>query len=541
MEKLLAETIPGAEFNSAARDPPPRCHPGTRLSILERCLYFIANCDGARKMRWVVGAAGVGKSAIMQNVTESPELPVSYHASVFFSINGRDEGTKTIITISYQFAAKYEAYRQVIEQEIARDPSLLRSSMANQFNKLIVEPFTRNPRLKSTGRVLVIIDGLDECNNRGTQEELLRLISKLCVTYPASPLVWLIASRPETHINSFFSRRNVISSYEKEEIPVDSDEGRADVELFLRAELTKIKETSNIFNPRWPEERDIWKLANAAGGLFAYARTVISYINDPRIASPVSQFDDVMHAIDAHSMAGLSREEHPMALLDALYNRILSKVPEKIMVNTRKILLVLGSRNWDLAFRRPGAEGNFIILCNWLGMKPDDAYPAINHLLSVFRVPPGEKAHEDLPRAYHKSFIDYICDHTRSQFSRDIQEEARQLGVQCALRILEEAPDDIDLGDMEYEFAYGILSRGHGTGSRMLLTWPAAEVSGWSDNETRLRMYQLAIGSVATGIRLGDLNLKNEFFVRLLITRFQAYNNNIPYNQLCDWVFVSLP
>jgi hypothetical protein len=103
MKDLLKETIPGAAADSSARDPPPRYHPGTRLAILERCLYFISHCNGTKQMRWVFGAAGVGKSAIMQSVTESPELVVNYHASVFLSINGRNEGTKTIITLSYQF------------------------------------------------------------------------------------------------------------------------------------------------------------------------------------------------------------------------------------------------------------------------------------------------------------------------------------------------------------------------------------------------------------------------------------------------------
>ncbi|XP_006463168.1 hypothetical protein AGABI2DRAFT_207816, partial [Agaricus bisporus var. bisporus H97] len=280
MEKLLEKTIPGAEFDSSARDPPPRCHPGTRLAILEQCLSFVRNCEDNKKMRWVVGAAGVGKSAVVQSVVESPELAVSCHASVFFSINGRDDGTKAILTISYQFAAKCEPYRQLVEREITRDPSILRSSMAKQFRKLIIDPFIHNPQLISAGRVLIAIDGLDECNDCRMQLELLRLISDLCINYPSSPLVWLIASRPEQHIASFFSQPDVAPVYEKEEMVVDSYEARADVERFLRDGLTEIKNRSDSVDSRWPEEQDLWKLANAAGGLFAYADTVVRYIGD---------------------------------------------------------------------------------------------------------------------------------------------------------------------------------------------------------------------------------------------------------------------
>ncbi|XP_006463171.1 hypothetical protein AGABI2DRAFT_207819, partial [Agaricus bisporus var. bisporus H97] len=334
MEKLLEKTILGAASDSSARDPPPRCHPGTRLAILERCLHFIANCNDNKKIRWVVGSAGVGKSAILQNVAESPKLPVISQASVFFSINGRNDGSKAILTLSYQLATKSELYRQVIEYEIARDPSLLQSSLSVHFKKFIVEPFIGNSRLNSAGRILIIIDGLDECHNLRSQQEILRLIFDLCITYPSSPIVWLIASRPEQHITSFFSRANVTPTYEKEEVAVDSDEARADVERFLRDEMKEIKASwySLDAQSEWPDERDLWKLANASGGLFAYAHTAIKYIGDPNIGNPVSQLSDVLNVIDNHPMTGIPRDEHPMALLDALYARILSNVPPKIMV-----------------------------------------------------------------------------------------------------------------------------------------------------------------------------------------------------------------
>jgi hypothetical protein len=537
MMKLLEKTIPGAGFDSSARDPPPRCHPGTRLTILEHCLYFIANCNGVKKMRWVVGAAGVGKSALMQNVAESPGLPVSYHASIFFSINGRHDGTKAVITISYQFAAISLPYRQVIEQEIARDPSLLESSIAVQFNKLIVEPFVHHPRLNSADRLLVIIDGLDECNNPRTQIELLRLISNFCISYPSSPLVWLIASRPETHITSFFSRREVIPAYEKEEILVDSDEGRADVERFLRDELMKIKKGSDLLDPLWPEERDLWKLANAAGGLFAYAQTVTRYIGDSSIGSPASQLSDVLNVIDSHPLTEVSREEHPLALLDALYARILSRVPSKVMINTRKLLLVLAS-NWDRTLYR--GTSSFILLCNWLGMTVNEAYAALNHLRSVFHVPRRDKAHKEEPRPFHKSIIDYLSDFTRSGFTRNIQSEAQQNRVQCAFRILIEAPDGVDFADVDYKFHYGTLARGPGTGSNIPLTWPTDEgIQDLDDNELRLMIYKTAVGQLVSGIERREQAFQTQFCIRLLTTGFQSYGSVFPYDYLRDLVFVS--
>jgi hypothetical protein len=534
MKDLLKETILGAASDSSARDPPPRCHPGTRLAILERCIYFVRHCDGTRKMRWVVGAAGVGKSAIMQSVTESPKLPVKYHASVFLSINGRNEGTKTITTISYQLAAKCDLYRQVIEDKVNRDPSLLQSSMAVQFEKFIVQPFIRNHDLNSAGRVLIIVDGLDECNNTRTQLELLRLISGFCNSYPSSPIVWLVASRPEPHIISFFAKREITSAYEKEEIAVDSNEARADVEQFLRHELTEIGRESNSLDTHWPDEEHLWKLADAAGGLFAYAQTVVRYIGDSNVCDPASQLSDVLNVIDELPMSELSREQHPMALLDALYVRILSNVPPRIMVNARKLLLVLVS-DWDLAL---GNGHNLIVLCNWLGMTADEAYTALNRLRAVLDFPERHHAHKRLPQPFHKSFFDHLF---RSGFSSDIKLEARQIVIQCALRVLKEAPNGnaCDTSDLSYH--YGILAHHRGAGGKISFSWPTQGGMDWNDASTQQSMYQLAIGEVVQGIERGDPVFQANAYIELLITQFSFHNIYFPFNELCALVFVSVP
>jgi hypothetical protein len=538
MKDLLKETIPGASFNSSTRYPPPRCHLGTRLTILERCLVFIARCNGMKKIFWVFGAAGVGKSAIMQNVAESPSLPVASHASIFFSVFGRNDTTKAVVTISYQLAVQSEVYRRFVEDEIARDPSLLQSSMPVQFNTFIVAPFIHNAQLNSTGRVLIIIDGLDECNYSHTQTELLRLISDFCIAYPSSPIAWLITSRPELHITSFFSRPQMAPVYEKEEILVDSNQARADVERYLRDELMEIKRASDALDSDWPEERDCWKLANAAGGLFAYAHTAINYIGDSTVGSPASQLSDVLNVIDRPPMTDVPREEHPLALLDALYARILSKTPSKIMLNTRKLLLALAT-HW-VQYLWYNDVGDLILLCNWLGMTPDDAYAALNHLRSVLRVPGRDKAYEEMLEPFHKSFIDYISDFTRSGFSADVKADAQRITTRCALRILKEAPDGVDFGDTSYGLYHGTIGCGPGTGDNISLTWLADGKGGWSDDETRLKMYKLAIGEVVKGVIRGDPTFQNEFCIRVLTTRFRYYNPGFPYYQLCESVFVSV-
>ncbi|XP_006458996.1 hypothetical protein AGABI2DRAFT_65891, partial [Agaricus bisporus var. bisporus H97] len=321
MKEFLQHTIIGAEYDSSARHPPPRCHPGTRLAIIERCKNFVVQCDGKEKTRWVVGPAGVGKSAIMQMVAE--EIPAD--ASIFLSVNGRQDGTKTFTTIAYQLAAKFEPYRQLIRNETSRDPSLLQKSLPVQFQKFIVDPFIRKPLFDSSHRFLIIIDGLDECDNPLTQVELLELISEFCIKYPASPIVWLIASRPEPHITSFFEDDSITPSYTKEEIEIDSDEACEDVQRYLRNKLNKIKIKYPALKHKreWPSEFEFTRIATAAGGLFAYAATVVRYIGDPHYRNPAAQLRHVLEAIRAGPDDDESGRDHPMAQLDALYQRIL--------------------------------------------------------------------------------------------------------------------------------------------------------------------------------------------------------------------------
>ncbi|XP_006464186.1 hypothetical protein AGABI2DRAFT_120963 [Agaricus bisporus var. bisporus H97] len=198
----------------------------------------------------------------------------------------------------------------------------------------------------------------------------------------------------------------------------------------IQAALSSLSSTFILFtnsgqlrrSPRsqWPSEQDLWKLANASGGLFVYADAVIKYVGDPVSGNPTSQLNDVLKFIDTHPLPKLPQEQHPMARLDALYAQILSKVPERTMVDTRKILLALVS---DSRRRRSAQKGSFLVFCNWLGMTCDDAYAAIRHLRSLLYAPGHDEAHKAGIRSFHKSFLDYISDFARSGFSSDAAKE----------------------------------------------------------------------------------------------------------------------
>jgi hypothetical protein len=538
MASFLKETIRGAEFDSSDPMMPLRCHPGTRLEIIKQCQDFILNRDGRPKLRWVVGAAGVGKSAIMQSVAQDEYNILSdiiVGATIFFSINGRQDGTKTITTIAYQLAVKLYSYRLFIQREVTHDPSLLQKSLSRQFKKFIVEPFIDRCILDRPSRLLIIIDGLDECASPLTQKELLGLISNFCTTYSSSPIVWMIASRPEPHITSFFSRLEVTRSYEKEEILVDSDDAHEDVKRYLRDKFREVRMASITLRPlpQWPSEDDFFKVAEASGGLFAYASTVIKYINDPSYGDPVGQLDDVLNVIDAGAKFNVSGDDHPMAQLDALYAHIMSQIPAKVMVNTRKILL--------LYVGGPFLDNDPLRLkCNILGIAENTAYGATHHIRAVAIVPGPDEAAYQRPEFYHKSFPDYLRDFNRSGFSPDLDSETQQLMNQCALRIVEEAPDGVYMDGASWHDLHpwgGTLKNGPGTGDNISLSWPAV---GEHDNrKLRFEMFRHAIWQVVLGLGSREEDFKSLLCMRVLTTCFAELSSVFPFDAFSDSVFVS--
>jgi hypothetical protein len=158
-------------------------------------------------------------------------------------------------------------------------------------------------------------------------------------------------------------------------------------------------------------------------------------------------------------------------------------------------------------------------------MTYNEAYAALRPLMSVLDVPGRDKAHKEELQYFHKSFLDYISDFARSEFSRDIISEARQLYVQCTFRILEQAPGGIDVGNFNYavqgEEPAGILAQGPGTGGHISLTWHVE--SYWGDNRTRLLIYKTAIGNVADGMRRKEQAFCTVFCIRALATRFEQH------------------
>lgn len=142
LQLLADKRMPGAEADSSARDPPPKCHPATRQSLRGRINDWIVKPERHWRMLWVLGPAGVGKSAVAQTIAEETKAAGRLGASCFFSrLNDRNDPDRVIPTIAYQLAVKHPTYKKIISQRLADDSTILEKNRRVQFRELIIEPF----------------------------------------------------------------------------------------------------------------------------------------------------------------------------------------------------------------------------------------------------------------------------------------------------------------------------------------------------------------------------------------------------------------
>ncbi|KAF9442445.1 hypothetical protein P691DRAFT_789464 [Macrolepiota fuliginosa MF-IS2] len=337
MKPLLKKIIRGAQYDSSARDPPPECHPGTRVKMLERMCTWFFHMDPQKAFLWIYGPAGVGKSAVVQTFAEALAAANRLGATLFFSRpNDRNDPKRVLITIAYQLAVRIPSYRAFVIEQISLDPELLEKGMKEQFKVFIVAPFVHRRIGQGREALGILLDGLDECEGQDPQRDIIRLISGFVRDYPDVPLIWVISSRPEPNISLTFREPAVMVNHWQEYIPVDSTEACQDVERFLTTRFDAIRARFPYVSPHWPSEMQRLKLTHTSSGLFVFAEAATRFIGDEDYADPESRLDVVLSIID-HTKVTESGDQ-PFATLDALYTHILLSIPQRSWPTAKLVL-----------------------------------------------------------------------------------------------------------------------------------------------------------------------------------------------------------
>jgi hypothetical protein len=394
---LSREISTGASHDSAERYPPPRCHRKTRNAIIKEILAWTKTEDTS-KVLWLHGPAGAGKSAIAQTIAEHLERDRHLAASFFFSRYkpGRSDARLLFSTIAYQIAISVPGMREVVDRTVESDRTLLSRSMDVQFQKLVVEPFEAVGTIPTQASpMVVIIDGLDECEGR----QVPRAISSLISNALQLPLRFLIASRPEPYIQDASNRPRLKQITTLLAINT-SDFADNDIRTYLRSRFATIhrshRDIMQLVPKPWPSQDVIEHLVKKASGMFIYASTVLKFVDDG-YPSPPDRLAMVLEFVGSGRNA--------FAELDMLYKQILST-----HLDTSRLLSILGPMiTIAIEPALPPAQ-----MEDFLGLKYGTIRMELRGLHSLFRIPDHHQYATSVIRHHHASFSDFLQDHTRS-------------------------------------------------------------------------------------------------------------------------------
>ena len=402
---------PGAAYNSQERSPPSRCHLGTRTELVSKIKEWIGDRRDAKKLLWLHGPVGAGKSAIAQTVAETCAGRGQLAASFFFSRSSPDRNSLKHLfpTIALQISLSSPRKRQKLQEILRKDPYI--SHRVSGSIDLLVSLFCDQPGTLPGGQAtlsspfLVIIDGLDECQGNNDQSLILSHIYDL-VDKHRLPLRFFITSRPESHIRETFDEP-AMSTVTKV-VPLHGDSrARRDVLTYLRDEFSRIHDSKRHkdmmqFVPKpWPPDKIVEQIAIKSGGYFIYAATVIKYVGEEYV-SCLDRLDQVLGTSAAHH----GPDEMPFAELDRLYSNVLSTCPNFQLPPLKRVL----------GFLQVSAKVSNTEV--FLGLRPGHVNLMLRSLRSITDVDDVGKL-----SSFRASFLDFLFDPARAKdYHVDIQE-----------------------------------------------------------------------------------------------------------------------
>ncbi len=169
--------------------------------------------------------------------------------------------------------------------------------------------------------VVLMFDGVDECNGRENQTQLVRLISAVLSDYKL-PIIAFFGSRAEHQLQQVFRLPDISASLQQ--LALDNHYlPAADICLFLEDKFRQIKQThpfSRDIQKDWPDPAHVQEIVGKSSGQFIYASVVINFLSSSR-HHPAQRLE----IIRGLRPVGNST---PFAQLDALYKHIFSQVDD---------------------------------------------------------------------------------------------------------------------------------------------------------------------------------------------------------------------
>ncbi|KAJ7501113.1 hypothetical protein B0H11DRAFT_754619 [Mycena galericulata] len=398
LDILYRYVVMEALHDSGERFPEPACHPGTRTALLSELNSWSLDSSPTSTILWLYGSAGAGKSAIAQMFATECQAQGRLGGSFFFKRGHPKRGTwhGLCSTLAYKLTVSVSQLLLPVQQAVESDKLVLGRALTGQFKKLLVEPFQHASDLQTIP--VIVVDGLDECEDRNVQQEILRLFVQ-AIHLHQLPIRLLIASRPEPHIREILESDATSSICRRTALGADVS-AYQDIRTYLRDEFSRVNSkymARGVDLGPWPSQNSLELLVKKSSGIFIYAATIVRFVDD-----------EYSHPADRLA-AVLSLDPRSTAPLDDLYSQILSVVPQE--PQQLRILHAIWRQTLTGGARMDPEEIDM-----FSGLRPGTCRLLLRGLHSLFNVPPRRTRFgpRKLISFLHASLADYLRDIKRS-------------------------------------------------------------------------------------------------------------------------------
>ena len=387
-----------------------RCFGHTREGLIADIEKWIATGDRAQ-IYVLSGLAGIGKSTVAFTIADRAKTAGRLGASFFFSRDEaeRSNARKFFTTIAFQLCLYDKQFAQAIESALQDEQAVAATTKdpREQLEMLILKPLRDIVQLRSQP-VVVVIDALDECNDRDAMEVLVAL-TKLVEELPSFRVV--LTTRPQPLLSTDSSTQRVFHMQNIEEKIVDGD-----IRHYLEHSLSQ-QEVARCL-PGLPEQwsasdEEITSLVGTAGRLFIIASTATRFILDTTVYDPKLQ----MEALKTDGRISLDDIE---GFYLAIFRRAVPLKCKPMVIQRFKT--VVGT---ILAIQIP---------------LPVDALEHLTHPLpasAIHAVLMGLRSviifNEGVPRVYHQSIFDFLVDrnHCTDDLFIDLRVHHTRIATRC--------------------------------------------------------------------------------------------------------------
>ena len=397
LDTLKPYSVFGAEYNSQERQDQQTavCQPDTRERVIAQIMEWAENRDDqSRPICWLHGPAGTGKSSIAHTIADTYTKKHWLVLNFFFFRASRPDRTslaKFFTTLAYQLAASeaLPSAQQFISQVIQKDPRVLTANFETQLQKLICSPILVDTPSKP--HIIIIIDGLDECESHDHQTQLVKLLAESSPSLSPYARI-LVTSRPEEQIIHEFHVPDSAAQVSTLLVALDDFDALDDIWKVCHRGFAEIatKWGREHYIPKdWPSDKDIKQVVQKSQGIFIYITTLLKFVGE-RGDLPQNKLQE---ALTTNAVG-----------LDSIYLQVLASAPGK---NRHLVISAIVLLQEPLAI---------VDLEEFLHLTPGEIRVALEGTRSILNIPETD---DEAVVPYHASLGDFVQDETRSlsQFS----------------------------------------------------------------------------------------------------------------------------